>query len=157
MKNISMKVLFGLLLVFGVLIASCDNGVLPKHDPDDNHRQGEYNESWIAGDNPLNESPATMAYYDIFTYTSGSGWSLGGDGVADGTTQMKVSDIAGLGTKYVVDPADGLVYAVTLANIPLTGGPFATKASVKATKGAEDTSGTKPIWTVPSPVIVVVP
>jgi len=48
-KNISILVLFGLLLAFGVLAASCDNGVLPKHEYDEKHLEGEYDPIYVDG------------------------------------------------------------------------------------------------------------
>jgi hypothetical protein len=44
-KNISIRVLVGLLLAFGVLAASCDNGVLPEHKFDPKHWEGELDDN----------------------------------------------------------------------------------------------------------------
>jgi len=105
-KNISILVLFGLLLAFGVLVASCDNGVLPEHTTDPLHIEGELDGVY----NPLNPPGATVAI-DFYDNSTGA---LGYDGTADGPT-MSASAAASLTAGYIIDPADGQVYSATFA------------------------------------------
>jgi hypothetical protein len=126
-KNISVIVVFGLLLAFGMIAASCDNGVLPKYTHDDKHEDGEY--EYV---NPGLSGPSApagpAATYTVDFYNNGTG-ALGNDGTADvGVTILQsVGDalVAGTG-KVMKDP-------VTLANFKVT---FTESGGlVTATKG----------------------
>jgi len=51
-KNILISVLFGLVLAFGLLVAACDNGVLPTYHTDSNHKDWEYEPGYVEGSEP---------------------------------------------------------------------------------------------------------
>jgi hypothetical protein len=51
-RNILISVLFGLVLAFGMLVASCDNGVLPKYESDPNHQELELEAEYDGGAPP---------------------------------------------------------------------------------------------------------
>ena len=129
-KNISIIVLFSLVLVFGVLIASCDNGVLPNYTYDANHHEIEQelrNPDLIPED-----PPAATVYTDFYTITGPiTTLTDNGDGIIEDT--MPAADAAklvALGTdkRKMLDPSSGAYYKVTFA---------VTTGVITITKGAQ--------------------
>jgi len=122
-RNILISVLFGLVLVFGVLVASCDNGVLPPPPNDPKNIEVELN------GRPQDPAPDTY-YADFYNNVSGA---VGGDGFADYPFITLTEDDA---PDVLYDPTDGVSYEVTCAPVALTNGYYTGKMSLKATRGS---------------------
>jgi hypothetical protein len=138
-KNISVIVVFGLLLAFGMLAASCDNGVMPNYTADPSHQDGEYGAKNplpaafpIGPAEPAGASPAT---YTVDFYV-GTGTALGGDNTTDQdddgediTILKSVGDALVKDGAVMFDPSDGFYkkvsFAVTSGEIKATVGLFA--------------------------------
>ena len=115
MKGKMLIVLFGLVLAFGALVASCDNGVLPKYVDDPKNVETD-----------LKNQQADAEYYvDMYTQTYNPySCTFGSDGTADnmGAWKVKASEVAAYTQKategyvfYIIDPADQSYYVYTLA------------------------------------------
>jgi len=123
-KNISILVVFSLLLAFGMLVASCDNGVLPKHDTDLHHIEAEldgvsYNSLNPGGALPSPSVPADTSawadatadlnkvYLDYFTGTPTIDFINGVLGVLPGDNTIDA--VGGTDLYISVDEATALV------------------------------------------------
>ena len=124
-RNILISVLFSLVLVFGVLVASCDNGVLPPPPTDPKNIEAEL---WGLPNGrppaPTSPAPDDPYYFQDFWTVVGGFILPGGDNIpdfdADGNlltlTQAEGDDLIGttdtitiLGVDYTVTYSAGTV------------------------------------------------
>ena len=125
-KNISISVLFGLALAFGMLIASCDNGVLPDLVSDPNH--------W---ENDIKKNPGAAAAYYVDFVNNDTG-AVGFDGIADYDAKGKpltlTADeaaklIAKTDEEYF-NPKTGVKHTIAYTPGTLSGGDLTGEASL---------------------------